>query len=292
MGVIWIALQILGVTADTVQLGEGIKILIEREKNCPPEKLFTSCFGHALKRLSSALAAFEETQDAKRIAIDSKNLDRAVAEMDDNYTASISTNDPTETLHRLAPKFRDAVIIPGHQLVDDEFDRQVEKILGLTFDLFIMELPAHSTAFRTVELEHIIKSGYEHHEQQQALDRIVGILERIAEKQLTLERERPELTPTMVQLESTRPEFRNPFRIVTAENFDHDYRRLAQLFMQPSDYDHIRGHENLLVAGGRGCGKSMILKSMAAIPAVEIERLRRDTLRMGRVVFSLFQTAP
>ncbi len=46
-----------------------------------------------------------------------------------------------------------------------------------------------------------------------------------------------------MQQESSRVEYRNPFRIVKAEEFDHDYQRLAQLFRAPWSTTAFEGRE-------------------------------------------------
>lgn len=273
LGLISIALKMMGVAADTFDVIEGIEWLIQREKNCNAQDLFRRSFGHAVKQCACKLGHFAENHDAALIAVDQLNLDRAMAGIGTTDATALS-REPREIACELAPLFRACIIIPNHRLADNEFDRETSTVLELAFQHFISDLPAHPLAFRAVELGHILGSAREHDQQQQVLERILATLNEIQAHQATLLRDRPELSATMVQLESVRPEFRNPFRIVTAESFDHDYRLLAQLFMQPSDYDNIRSHDNLLLAGGRGCGKSMILKSMAAIAAVEIQRLR------------------
>ena len=100
------------------------------------------------------------------------------------------------------------------------------------------------------------------------------------QRQDELLRRLPYLDPTVIQQESTRPEYRNPFRIVKAEDFNHDYDRLASLFREPSVYDDLRGPDNLIIAGGRGCGKSMLLRSLSALTAMQLRRLKAQE-RLG-----------
>jgi len=62
----------------------------------------------------------------------------------------------------------------------------------------------------------------------------------------------------------------NPFRRVRAEFFDKDYKLLARAFYAPEKerYDKIKGRTPIIIFGGRGSGKTMVLKSMSADIAV------------------------
>lgn len=63
----------------------------------------------------------------------------------------------------------------------------------------------------------------------------------------------------------------NPFSRVRAEYFDHDYESLAKAFFEPEKekYDMIKGRKPVIIFGGRGSGKTMILKSLAVDVAVQ-----------------------
>lgn len=65
----------------------------------------------------------------------------------------------------------------------------------------------------------------------------------------------------------------NPFRRVRAEFFRDNYELLAKAFAEPEKeiYDLIQEEKSIFIMGGRGCGKTMILKSLT--PEVLIYRL-------------------
>ena len=83
------------------------------------------------------------------------------------------------------------------------------------------------------------------------------------------------MQPAVIQRESEWAGFRNPFRLLKAEDF-RDPIVFSDLFEVPERYDLVRGSDNLILEGGRGCGKSMILKSLQVSVALEIERRRRE----------------
>ncbi len=75
---------------------------------------------------------------------------------------------------------------------------------------------------------------------------------------------------------------RNPFRRVRAEYFHDDYDLLGLAFAEPEreKYEMIRESKPIVVFGGRGSGKTMILKSL--IPDVVFSRLKVKTFQDAR----------
>ena len=74
----------------------------------------------------------------------------------------------------------------------------------------------------------------------------------------------------------------NPFRRVRAEYFQDDYNLLGLAFAEPEKekYEMIREPKPILIFGGRGSGKTMILKSL--IPDVVLSRLKVETLQEAK----------
>jgi len=86
------------------------------------------------------------------------------------------------------------------------------------------------------------------------------------------ENEKENARELLTKIES--PESPNPFRRVRAEFFFNDHKLLASAFAEPEKekYDMIRDAKPIIIFGGRGSGKTMILKSL--IPEVVISRLK------------------
>lgn len=91
---------------------------------------------------------------------------------------------------------------------------------------------------------------------------------------------------TLSKVES--PESPNPFRRARAEFFRDNYELLAEAFAEPEKekYDMIQEDKSVFIFGGRGCGKSMILKSLT--PRVLLYRSKAhdyDELRAKGINF-------
>jgi hypothetical protein len=67
-------------------------------------------------------------------------------------------------------------------------------------------------------------------------------------------------------------ESRSPFRRVRAELFKDDYKLIGRAFAEPEKekYELIRGNAPIFIFGGRGSGKTMILKSLTPKPAAAL----------------------
>jgi len=87
-------------------------------------------------------------------------------------------------------------------------------------------------------------------------------------------------------------EFGNPFRRVRTEHFHEDYKLIASAFAEPETekYDIIREAKPVVIYGGRGSGKTMILKSL--VPEVMISRYGAETFdqakKKGLQFFSIY----
>jgi hypothetical protein len=68
--------------------------------------------------------------------------------------------------------------------------------------------------------------------------------------------------------------FINPFTMARAEDFNHNYGLLARLFQSSPEWDSIQQREvNVFIEGGRGTGKSMLLRRLTAQATLAHRRL-------------------
>jgi hypothetical protein len=153
----------------------------------------------------------------------------------------------------------------------EENTGEVHQILENAISEFYAKLPFTESALSEYIVHSLQTATSSHRKQSMSLDTIQEAVQRLAEGQRGIVDKLSYLDATVMVKESGRAEFRNPFRITKAEEFDHNYPLLAALFRKPANYDLIKGRDNLLLAGGRGCGKSMILRSLTASTAVRIQ---------------------
>jgi hypothetical protein len=68
----------------------------------------------------------------------------------------------------------------------------------------------------------------------------------------------------------------NPFALARAEDFNHNYSKLAKLFQESPDWYAIQDRtNNLILEGGRGTGKSTILRRLTVQASVAAARLSK-----------------
>jgi Cdc6-like AAA superfamily ATPase len=73
--------------------------------------------------------------------------------------------------------------------------------------------------------------------------------------------------------------YRNPFLLVRAEDFNHNYAKLARLFQNSPEWDSIQSRtENVFIEGGRGTGKSMFLRRLTAQASLAAGRLQKSAV--------------
>lgn len=273
MGFITTALTFFAAGADTVGIGQFVAGLLRKEGQSA-EQLFTACFTRAVNRSRPKLGRLTEAKDPDSVSIDVELLSAAVETASKELDVKNLGSHTVTLFDDLSPLFRDVIILPGNQLIDRQLDQHVSALLGDAFADFFTRLPAYPRAVAESELSHIVRSDDAHLSHSQSLDSIQQTLAVMLQRQDDVLKKLPYLDPAVIQQESTRPEFKNPFRIVKAEDFNHDYDRLAALFKEPSIYDDLKGPDNLIIAGGRGCGKSMLLRSLSALTAMQLQRLR------------------
>ena len=279
MTIIQICLTIYGFVADTICVAEELSAVISKNRKCSSEDLFQQCFHISVRRHRLQLSHLAEDHEPEGVAVDKEFLAKTLHRMSKELT---STGLGDAAGEKIAAYLAPCIIVPGHRLSDLDFAHAVEPVVMASFDEFLGHLPLTDVAFKEIELGHMAQTTSantqqhsEHAAQLHGLEDLKQLMQNLLECQRQITETSNYLDPTVLQQESSRPEYRNPFRIVKAEDFDHDYAKLAVLFRAPSTYDDIRGSDNLIISGGRGCGKSMILRSLSLQTAVEIERLRR-----------------
>ena len=266
MEIIAFVLGVYGAIGTTSAFLGTISGIIEKFKKSSAKDLFFKSFVRATKRNSSLIHQQVES-DTGKLSIDKTQLRDAIDQLICQYR---SLKDSKKVINKVINDFTKCIKING--TVVKLKDQLAKQILRDASSGFFAELPFTEAAFKSFvigELRKIHKVQTENFgEVENKLDELMVTQQRILSKISYIK-------PAVLLNESSRAEFKNPFRITKAEEFDHNYPLLATLFRQPANYDLIKGRDNLLLAGGRGCGKSMILRSLAVQTSLQLEATQR-----------------
>ena len=263
-------LKLLAVGADVMTVHSYVDAEIRKDKGSVNE-LFEKSIRATFYRMKLDLADDSELRNVDDVYLDDSEFTSFITQMEAVELDDVAEQD--ELVERLVPAFRSSVAIGGHKLSTEDFDTRIRRLLKNSVDDFLSRLPLNADALQSFELTHIIDAKQD---SNLIKEKLKEILQAIQTNQAEFERQSPFLNATRIQRESSNRERKNPFRIVKAEDFDHDYERLAQLFRAPDDYDEVRSPHNLIIAGGRGCGKSMILRSMSVETALRWQTIKDD----------------
>ena len=73
--------------------------------------------------------------------------------------------------------------------------------------------------------------------------------------------------------------YENPFLLARAEDFNHNYAKLAMLFQGSVEWESLqRRTDNVFLEGGRGTGKSMLLRRLTAQTVIAANRLNQPNV--------------
>src|ERR1017187_9037956 len=155
-----------------------------------------------------------------------------------------------------------------------EYLKEVEEILREGIDKFWVLINNYDTLVNEILISNSIESkeGISEIKNVQKVQGIIleeykTILKEISEKASSVG-----LPPYNEYTEKDTPKeqsfgekvFINPFAEVRAEDFNHNYKKLATLFQSFPEWDSVTSRtNNVFIIGGRGTGKSMILRRMS-----------------------------
>ena len=271
MGPLEIALALYGMVGASVSIA---KEALSELNDFSSRELFVECFTRSAHRHAKELLSYTDTSNPNALVVNSGRLREALVGME---TADVSAEDlnKDQMLAELSPHFRGTIVLGSLESPAQDFSPALELILEDALADFFAQLPLSTVAYREAVIDHIQTSAEERREQKAFREQVNEQLDQLIELQEEVSEDSTYLNPTKIQKESSWEGYNNPFRMLKAEDFS-DSVLLADLFREPSDYDTIRGWNNLILEGGRGCGKSMILRSLAAPVALEIESEVRE----------------
>lgn len=248
------------------------------------DDLFLHSLREAVYRHKKDLIQFTESGHVDAVDVDEEKA-RAVLERVD---PTVLPGSGLASLAReLAPEFVPTIRLLGPKGNTEGLLSAVESVLHDSLQRFVSEIPLMDDAiYKEVALREMERDAAERKTQgefRQSVQvsqsantaHLVRIYETVAALRLAQEQVQkdPYLSDGVQNNESEWPGFNNPFRRHKAEDFS-DPTLFSQLFAVPERYDKIRGEDHLILEGGRGCGKSMILKSLQTPVALQIEKGR------------------
>jgi hypothetical protein len=260
MEIINFVLSLYGAIGATATLAQVAFQLIANYKECSLEDLFKKCFIRAVRRDGKVIKLVDDAND---IEIEQHLLDEAV----DNLKKR--TGKSEDILEGVVPLFGALIKNKKSGNVISLNNKDICDIIKNAAGELFKELPFNEPAFQ----EYVVKNLRDQKKYDIA---IMQQLKELAENQNRIISHLTYLNPIVLLKESVRSEYKNPFRITKAEEFDHNYPLLASLFKQPANYDLIKGRDNLILSGGRGCGKSMILRSLTSRTSIQIEATQKE----------------
>ncbi len=189
-----------------------------------------------------------------------------------DFSASTIADLKAKTL----PILERCVTTPGAICNPERFKPTYELIIDLALDAFWKEIAADAH----LSLQMMLRKDEAARAQQTRILEEVGDvhqklknLEAFFQAQWTPEykfTKQPNL-PKEYQIQNRK--LQNPFHQSKAEDFNHNFAKLARIFHTSPDWDAItRRTDNVIIAGGRGTGKSMLLRRMTAQATIEAAR--------------------
>jgi len=205
-------------------------------------------------------------------------------------SSGISLKKAEDLPEALLIPLRSSVQTPGATCSNNEFDPIYRSILMSASREFWNRLAKVSTATHQVVLEQgdalltqtaaiaaeqaVSKKGIE--VANEKLDQIIANFADFSKKawksyydQLT-----DAAPPREHEIDNIR--YENPFLLARAEDFNHNYSKLAKLFHGSVEWESLQCRtDNVFLEGGRGTGKSMLLRRLTAQTVIADKRLKQ-----------------
>lgn len=263
MSVVSVCLSVVGIATNTISIATE---LLSGSEKLNEEELFTDCFARAVNRRSNNLKEYtEKGEDERNVYVERESV-KSIIKNIDNIDVQNIDSDRIVTI--LVGKLEDTFVVRGDPIPKEEKGRFLKDSVEKAAKEFVYQLPIEDAYyFRAKVISEIDKDDKD--------DEIKGAIKNIKEEIKRLKKEEPYLDPSQIEGESQRSGERNPFLNLKTEDFNNP-AKIANLFREPQNYSDIAGYDNLVIEGGRGCGKSMVLKSMDANVALRIESINRS----------------
>ncbi len=188
----------------------------------------------------------------------------------------LTSSRPEDLTSELLSPLGKNIIVPG-PTKDDQFHEIYVSILDHALNDFFRKVSSFDGLSHQILME-------QNHGIEQKIDKIQIDVEKVAEIISNISAQAKsiwprkynklyDIAPPQEQIVGAKT-FQNPFSLSKAEDFNHNYHKIAKLFQNTPEWDNIQSRtENVFIEGGRGTGKSMLLRRLTAQASVEAARI-------------------
>jgi hypothetical protein len=198
--------------------------------------------------------------------------------------SDLNVQRPHDLQQALLPLLTQSVDAPGAMYQESDFLPVYQAILRSAIRGMWKEISRLDHIANQVLLEHTTAILDQHDELARAVNRVAEVSQANAQALNELTQfARSVWQKTYDQLLDSAPPpthsfdqhiYKNPFLLARAEDFNHNYEKLARLFQRSPEWDAIQSRtENVFIEGGRGTGKSMLLRRLTAQATLAAHRL-------------------
>ena len=188
----------------------------------------------------------------------------------------LTAPDPDKLPDALLPLLIEAIDVPGAESLSD-FDGIFNTIVRLAVTDFWREVADYQIPSNQLLLQYLRKVDQTLTESQRGQDELRESLEKLVSFARSIDQglynKLADRAPPKLHTIDDRS-YSNPFIEARAEDFNHNYEKLARLFQGSPEWESIQSRtDNVFIEGGRGTGKSMLLRRLTAQATIAEKRI-------------------
>ena len=191
---------------------------------------------------------------------------------------------PDDLQTTLLPHLVTTISTPGATCPESDFLPIYESIIESASRALwnkVSRLPTIAAGMQLAQNESLLK-GQE--QLKENIDRILDELAKFGKQVHTQVWEKLTDSAPPTQHTIDQQTYLNPFVLVRAEDFNHNYEKLARLFQDSPDWGSIQSRtDNVFIEGGRGTGKSMLLRRLTAQATIAAARLKKSNVTFDQL---------
>ena len=153
-------LELVSFFSNAASILSGFDTIRKHFSNSTAEDLFKQCFVDAVKQSAQN---FADLTDPEKVEVDRNTLDEAIASLRDVDITTLTSLERGEILVKITTRFRDCIILPGHQLTAEDLEQRLRPVLEKTIAYFNHRLPRNQEAVNQIvlKLERVQLEGQE-----------------------------------------------------------------------------------------------------------------------------------